>query len=100
MKTPPVVVNLRHSQYDVYIGRAGKGQDGYFGNPFNIGKDGDRAEVIRKYEAYARTRCQSDPTFKQKVKGLTGRLGCFCSPQACHGDVLVKLWKELNGDES
>ncbi len=30
------VVNIRKKAYDVYIGRAGKGQDGYFGNPFRL----------------------------------------------------------------
>ena len=30
------VVNIRKEAYDVYIGRAGKGQDGYFGNPFRL----------------------------------------------------------------
>lgn len=22
-------------------------------------------------------------------------LGCWCKPKACHGDVIIKLWKEL-----
>ena len=24
------------------------------------------------------------------------RLGCWCAPLSCHGDVLVKLWKQAN----
>lgn len=28
------VVNIFHEKCDVYIGRKGKGEDGYFGNPF------------------------------------------------------------------
>lgn len=36
------VVNIRKEAYDVYIGRAGKGQDGYFGNPFRLKQDMDR----------------------------------------------------------
>ena len=39
-----VVVNLRKERFDVYIGRGSK-----WGNPFRIGADGDRVEVIRKY---------------------------------------------------
>ncbi|GHV10010.1 hypothetical protein FACS1894162_2160 [Bacteroidia bacterium] len=31
------VVNIKNSRCDVYIGRAGRGQDGYFGNPFRLG---------------------------------------------------------------
>jgi hypothetical protein len=26
------------------------------------------------------------------------RLGCYCKPQACHGDVLVELVEELDSD--
>ncbi len=40
------VVHCKRKTYDVYIGRPGK-----WGNPFEIGKDGNRAEVIEKYEA-------------------------------------------------
>jgi hypothetical protein len=25
------------------------------------------------------------------------RIGCWCSPEACHGDVLVKIWRERYG---
>jgi hypothetical protein len=34
-----VVVNLNKEPFDVYIGRAGRGQDGYFGNPFRMGAE-------------------------------------------------------------
>ena len=33
-----VVVNINKEQFDIYIGRAGRGEDGYFGNPFRIGE--------------------------------------------------------------
>ena len=88
-----VVVNInRGEQFDVYLGRAGKGQDGYFGNPFKIGEDGDRAEVIRKYKRWFWKRVNEDQEFRNRVKELKGkRLGCFCHPMACHGDV-IKAW--------
>ncbi|PIW12451.1 MAG: hypothetical protein COW35_01440, partial [Candidatus Infernicultor aquiphilus] len=35
------------SNYDVYIGRPSK-----WGNPFTIGKDGTRSEVIEKYRIW------------------------------------------------
>ncbi len=51
-----VVVNIKKTkEYDVYIGRRMYGHwdsDGYFGNPFIIGKDGTREEVIKKYKIY------------------------------------------------
>jgi len=43
MKT--VVVNIYQEQFDVYIGRAGRGEDGYFGNPFRMG-NGTSREVL------------------------------------------------------
>jgi len=41
------VVHCKRSPYDVYIGRPSK-----WGNPFAIGRDGDRATVIRKYQQW------------------------------------------------
>jgi hypothetical protein len=44
-----VVNTTRGEAFDIYIGRPGKGRSGPWGNPFIIGKDGTRAEVIAKY---------------------------------------------------
>lgn len=77
------VVNIKTDKYDVYIGRGSK-----WGNPFHIGEDGTRAEVIEKYKDYIRRR--SD--LLDALDELRGhRLGCFCKPKACHGDVLIGL---------
>lgn len=40
------VVNIRKDDYDVYIGRAGKGEVGYYGNPFRIGFNESRESII------------------------------------------------------
>ena len=75
----------------IYIGRAGHGFNGHFGNPFVKGIDGQRGEVISKYRAYIRERLANDAEFKQAVRGLAGKtLVCFCKPRACHGDVLAE----------
>lgn len=80
-------VNLRHEACDVYIGRPGK-----WGNPFKITATRDRDEVIRLFEVYL----NSHPTLKKDLEELRGqRLGCWCSPEACHGDVLVKYLEKL-----
>jgi hypothetical protein len=89
------VVNLRKEVYDVYIGRRGKGFDGYFGNPFVIGQDGNRKEVLEKYRKYFYDRIEKDPEFKKQIQNLKEKaLGCFCVPQSCHGDIIVEY---LNG---
>ena len=74
------VVHCKKSKYDVYIGRPSK-----WGNPFEIGKDGDRATVIRKYREWLVTQ----PDLMAALPELKGKvLGCWCAPKACHGDVL------------
>jgi len=76
------VVHCKRDEFDVYIGRGSK-----WGNPFVIGKDGDRAEVIAKYEYYL---LQNDRLLNDLHELEGKRLGCYCSPKACHGDVLLK----------
>jgi len=71
-----------------YIGRPSK-----WGNPYSIGKDGDRAEVIEKYRKYI----LNSPELLKALPELKGkRLGCWCFPLPCHGDVLVELVEELD----
>ena len=91
------VVNLYKDKYDVYIGRRGKGHDGYFGNPIRIGGTcpvcsaihGTGGSTIDCYRVYFRRRMQSDDMFREAINSLQGkRLGCFCKPHPCHGDVI------------
>jgi hypothetical protein len=84
-------VNLRFDEYDVYIGRAGKGKSGYFGNPFTFPRDGDREEVLKKYKKYFYFRIRTDREFVKRLLKLKGkRLGCFCKPEGCHGDLIAE----------
>ena len=84
------VVNLHKEQYDVYCGRAGKGQDGYFGNPFKI-ENNDRWECLRKFQQHFEERLRTEKGFKGRVEELRGkRLGCFCAPKICHAEVYVE----------
>ena len=94
--TTTAVVNKRKSDYDIYIGRGS-----IWGNPFwpdNRPYTGDHkvtlvpdAEVLPRYEQWVRDR----PSLMEKLRTLKGkRLGCYCKPKPCHGDVLVKLIEE------
>lgn len=77
------VVHCRREPYDVYIGRPSR-----FGNPFRIGRDGSRGEVVAKYEEWL----TSQPELMAALPELAGKtLGCWCSPKPCHGDVLARL---------
>jgi len=85
-----MIVDKRKDYYDVYIGRPS-----IFGNPFSMRSERDRMAVIEKYREYFLARIESDPVFKQKVLALKGkRLGCFCAPKPCHGDVIIEWLKE------
>ena len=72
----------------VYIGRGSP-----FGNPFIIGTHGDRDDVCNKFEEMI----MGDPQLILKVKKeLAGKdLVCFCKPQRCHGDTLLRIANEI-----
>lgn len=69
-----------------YIGRPSK-----YGNPFSIGIDGTRGEVIAKYERWINLPEQAE--LRDDIrKNLRGKiLGCWCSPKPCHGDVIERI---------
>jgi len=62
-----------------------------WGNPYTIGRDGDRDEVCDKYERWFFTQ----PPLIASLPELVGKtLGCFCKPKRCHGDFLVEQVKK------
>ena len=74
----------------IYIGRGGK-----WGNPFRIGRDGDRATVIARHEAWLRDQHE----LQRSIGELRGKdLVCFCAPAACHGDLLLRLANSSHGE--
>lgn len=73
----------------VYIGRPS-----IWGNPFVIGKDGSRDDVIAKYHAWL----MSQPGLRSNLPQLRGKdVVCWCAPCRCHGDVLVRLANKGTG---
>lgn len=82
------IVHCKKDKYDVYIGR-----ESIFGNPFIIGVDGNRDEVIEKYRKWI----LNQPYLMEQVKSLKGKiLGCWCAPKRCHGEVLIELANKSN----
>ena len=77
------VVNKNHTPFDVYIGRPSK-----WGNPFVIGRDGTREEVISKYAEWV---VKQEHLMAALGELKDKRLGCFCKPLPCHGDFLANL---------
>jgi hypothetical protein len=77
------VVHILKDEYDVNVGRPS-----IWGNPFVIGADGTREQVIAKYRAWI----QTQPHLLKMLPDLKGkRLACWCFPLPCHGDVLAEL---------
>lgn len=86
-KTTVVNINL-NMEFDVYIGRGSM-----FGNKHRITAACTREKSIAKYEVWFYRRLR-DPKFKRAVLNLQGkRLGCFCWPKPCHGNVIVEYLK-------
>lgn len=92
------VVHCRRDRYDVYIGRPSK-----WGNPFTHVSDrqtraefivGSREEAIKRYEDYL-----FSSGLIAEIEELRGKiLACWCKPQSCHGDVLVRVLNTLDED--
>ena len=88
---PTTVVNLRRQAYDVYIGRPGRGQKGPWGNPFLLKDESRRAAVLERYRQWLEQQIAQGRISKASLAALHGkRLGCFCKPKLCHGDVLAQ----------
>jgi hypothetical protein len=97
---PTRVVNLHRESYDVYIGRPGQGQAGPFGNPCKVrsrcpqcgATHEEPSSTLPCYRTYLCGRLADDPDFATMLRRLQGRtLGCFCSPNPCHGDAIARV---------
>lgn len=97
---PTRVVHCRREPYDVYVGRAvprARLAASKWGNPFHIGRDGTREQVIASYREYL----LAQPDLLAELPQLRGkRLGCWCAPLGgltasdplvCHGQILAAL---------
>lgn len=89
VRVPPVVLNAKRigstasTSSRVFIARPSK-----WGNPFVIGRDGDRMDVIEKYGFWLMTQ----PRLLASLRELQGKdLLCWCDPEPCHGHILIEL---------
>lgn len=74
---------------DIYIGRGSK-----YGNPYRIGIDGNRDDVIRKYEDHLNQMLDDGTITVEELSDMYGfNLVCFCKPLPCHGDILIRYIK-------
>jgi hypothetical protein len=83
-------------------GQAYVGRPGPLGNPFVVGRDGSRQEVIAKYRRWLWARLQEPDSAQERelrrllAKAVEGELEllCWCHPLPCHGEVVrgAVLW--------
>lgn len=103
----PEYQNLHYWRLDknnVYIGRKGVVfidgvryplENSPWCNPYKISTTLDRDQCIEKYRKYIIEKIEKENLQQEllKLKGKT--LGCWCSPEPCHGDVLIDLINQL-----
>jgi len=96
------VTNIRYTFIDTrLIGTIRIDRTTIFGNPFKIKKGCTRKQSIEKFKSYFYNRIKTDKVFRQRIKALGGHvLGCWCKPNPCHGDILLKLLKEKRENEN
>ena len=64
-----------------------------WGNPFKLKKANKNSlkQCLKRYEDHIRR----NPDLFNAVMELEGKeIGCWCKPFPCHGDILIKLFKE------
>ena len=95
------VVNKRNFKGEgIYIGRPSP-----LGNPFVIGRDGNRDEVIEKYSDYIVRELERNEKVRDEFNRIVElsrkgdvNLVCWCAPKKCHGDVIKSMIEE--GDKN
>jgi len=90
------VKNYEDTDY-IYIGRPSD-----YGNPYaskhsNIAlkKVNSKTDALILFEEYINKHPELvDQLIKEMRESLTHKLGCWCKPSRCHGDILVQKIKE------
>lgn len=72
----------------VYVGRGTP-----WGNPFRLGPDGDRIEVLAKFQAHVAEHPELAERARQELSGRD--LVCSCHPQPCHADLWLAVANDL-----
>ncbi len=95
------MVNRKRPYYDIYIGRESYYPNARFSqskwhNPFRV-KTFDIKKCLELYEKHIR----NTPELWDALHELEGKvLACWCKPNPCHGDILLKLLKEKRENEN
>ena len=91
--------NRKTDSFGIYVGRPS-----ILGNPYSIGKDGSRAEVIQLYRIWLWDELKKHSRVYRELirllniyrsKGALSLL-CYCAPLPCHAEVIRSciLWMD------
>lgn len=96
----PTLVNLTTTKTKALKKPLFIGLGSRYGNPFS--QEGHRLTSIREFEDYWRGLLGREFA-KQVIADLASLSGttmcCYCRPKPCHGDVLIKLFREVFCDK-
>jgi len=84
----PTVLNVRDVGKNETPTRKYVGRPSRWGNPYKIGKDGTREEVVELFRTYLESILDRDPWFLDPLRGKD--LICWCAPEGCHADILLE----------
>ena len=93
------IVNLKHepalaaalARHPVHAGTVLIDRRTKWGNPYRIGHNATREQVIELYRLELWRRIRSGEIALDELAGLAPmRLSCWCHPKPCHGDVLAR----------
>jgi hypothetical protein len=86
----------------VYVGRAGQGEDGDFGNPYKVGERCPRCRLLHAtpystlgcFALYFKERIDHDSNFRTRVLALAGRKlwcpgRCLVRGSSCHASIIA-----------
>ena len=85
------VLNLKHDSCSNSIRIDRKSR---WGNPYVIGRDGDRTSVIEAHRKWLWKEIKQERVSLQDLSKLANQdLACWCAPKPCHGHTLEKAAK-------
>lgn len=86
-----MITVLNTKKHNIPVGAVYVGRPSPLGNPYKIGPDGDRDDVIAQYYIYFYLMIELNDFYWHVMKAATATaLVCWCAPEACHADVIAE----------
>ena len=97
LKTVVDVEQWKSNEKNEYIGRKTDSfEKSKWANPFLISRTNSREQAVSQFQQYI----LANSKLLQDLHELKGKnLGCWCFPKLCHGNILLKLLKEITSGE-